>query len=406
MSGRKVVIKMRNLKKRFANNEMLYLAIILSLLRTDPDSLMSGLGSSNNQSGGGNDLYDSADQPFGDMWIQTQSHQDSFGFGLGGNDLSPRLHPKNYESMLERFHSEILDDLNNLGRYDRIRPCFGQPVEINAYVLNADQEQPDPNDGNNPDPRSSSPHHGESDHDSGISDTEAQMSSPSDSEDLEEIVYNPSIEAINAEDGDEMSDRDISRVSPMIMDQDDTLELDLGFAANPFDVLGAPDANLSEDFIPDEEDVVNQLIHIDDQLNYIDENLDEISDEFLHLDEQLAVHLQEEQVVTGSAGPDGASDDINVDLDEDLLLTEVDFAAQPFDDWLLDADRSLEEFAHLSDDVFSTGEHEKRPESGENKVRFDVYSIILHLTFSVWLQKSSNIDIINNYPVTCFVITY
>ena len=39
--------------------------------------------------------------------------------------------------------------------------------------------------------------------------------------------------------------------------------------------------------------VEDQLFHIDDQLITIDENLEEITDEFLHLDEQGATRSRE-----------------------------------------------------------------------------------------------------------------
>ena len=58
------------------------------------------------------------------------------------------------------------------------------------------------------------------------------------------------------------------------------------------DIIGTPNAipdtsqaELNDmEFAPDEEDVENQLMHIDDQLIRLDENIEDITD---HLDEQL-----------------------------------------------------------------------------------------------------------------------
>ena len=38
---------------------------------------------------------------------------------MGGLGPSPHLHPKSMESLLESVQADILDDLNNLGRYSR-----------------------------------------------------------------------------------------------------------------------------------------------------------------------------------------------------------------------------------------------------------------------------------------------
>ena len=83
-------------------------------------------------------------------------------------------------------------------------------------------------------------------------------------------------------------------------DNFDALFGDVDDSSNIFrdldDIIGAPnaagavtDAQPETDldnieFSPDEEDVENQLMHIDDQLIRLDENLEDITD---HLDEQL-----------------------------------------------------------------------------------------------------------------------
>ena len=73
----------------------------------------------------------------------------------------------------------------------------------------------------------------------------------------------------------------------------------------------------------------NELVHIDDQLITIEDNLDVITDEFLHLDEQLAVHIEGEEE------------------EDDLVLDPVAFDAVPYDEWMLDSGRDLEELSHV-----------------------------------------------------------
>ena len=50
-------------------------------------------------------------------------------------------------------------------------------------------------------------------------------------------------------------------------------------------MVDSPDLKTDDlEFSPDQEDVENQLMHIDDQLIRLDENIEDITD---HLDEQL-----------------------------------------------------------------------------------------------------------------------
>ncbi len=105
-------------------------------------------------------------------------------------------------------------------------------------------------------------------------------------------------------------------------------------------------------FVLDAEDVENELVHIDDQLITIEDSLDVITDEFLHLDEQLAVRLSDEEeeavaaaAVSASASASAAAPEID---EEDLLfLDPVDYEASPFDDWVVDSDRELQELAQV-----------------------------------------------------------
>jgi hypothetical protein len=69
-----------------------------------------------------------------------------------------------------------------------------------------------------------------------------------------------------------------------------------------------------------------------------------ISSEFLHLDEQLAVHMGEEEEAAAAAVVDHEDDDIvSASLAAAGLLVDPDVA--PFDDWLVDNDRGLDELA-------------------------------------------------------------
>ena len=36
-----------------------------------------------------------------------------------GDGMSPRIHPKSMDTLLEQHQAEILEDLNSLGRYSR-----------------------------------------------------------------------------------------------------------------------------------------------------------------------------------------------------------------------------------------------------------------------------------------------
>lgn len=346
---KKIVIKMRNLKKMLGN-ELLQLALMLSLMRVDPDSLLSSRQQSHYD---GN--YDSSDliNNGSDVWTQTR-FGDNLNFGGIGGDMSPRLHPKSMDSLLDRFQNEILDDLNSLGRYNRISSYQGIPVEISAYVVNT----PEPAVASSSSSSTTGANRPETDSDSGISDTEATPSnfgsdSESDKEDdraspegsrdeEEELLLLPvqEFEEIIVSDAQgEESNNNNNKT-----DED----VDLDSVVNPYDILEGP---VGPAFLPDPEDLENQLFQIDDQLITIDENLDEISDEFLHLDEQLAAHIDEE--------------DENAAAYFDTIDHLLDHGGpeqprtNPFDEWQMDSHRDLDEFFHLSEDLFTESEKEK-----------------------------------------------
>ncbi len=85
----------------------------------------------------------------------------------------------------------------------------------------------------------------------------------------------------------------------------------------------------------DPEDVENELVHIDDQLITIEDSLDVISDEFLHLDEQLAVHIEAEE------------ERQNIGDDDDPVLDPVAYDASPYDEWVVESDREIDELAQI-----------------------------------------------------------
>ncbi|XP_058801155.1 endoplasmic reticulum membrane sensor NFE2L1-like isoform X1 [Phymastichus coffea] len=110
---------MLNLKK-FYSDELLQLALILSLLRVDPDSYLGldiqtiGVGSLdlNNGSGWHTDSH-------------TIVHRPAF------------VHPKNLDSILLNYERDLFEDLNALGRYNRINAAHN---DIHAYLLNIDDK--------------------------------------------------------------------------------------------------------------------------------------------------------------------------------------------------------------------------------------------------------------------------
>lgn len=128
-NGKIKLIKMLCLKKVY-RDELLQLAILLSLLRVDRRSSL------------GYD-YDSSAIGVGIDDIQgwEQSHS------LVRRDI--QIHPKNLDSVLLNYEQQVFDDLNSLGRYNRINSV----QDVTAYLLNVDgnNEGNDMSDGNNTD---------------------------------------------------------------------------------------------------------------------------------------------------------------------------------------------------------------------------------------------------------------
>nr|CAD7445494.1 unnamed protein product [Timema bartmani]CAD7458192.1 unnamed protein product [Timema tahoe] len=104
------------LKKVYCD-ELLQLALILSLLRVDPDSYLG---------------YDVSD-------IGVNIHDLNVGTSWAyANSFAPHrtyVHPKNLDSILLNYEREMFEDLNALGRYNRINT---RSPDVTAYLLNVD----------------------------------------------------------------------------------------------------------------------------------------------------------------------------------------------------------------------------------------------------------------------------
>ena len=109
------------------SDELLHLALILSLIRVDPESYLGlGLGRSNLIRGNLHNIT------MGDTWAHAPSdfHR---GFMSNMPDI-PYLHPKSMEASLSQYQEELIEDLNDLGRYTSLLPPRG-PRTITAYLL-------------------------------------------------------------------------------------------------------------------------------------------------------------------------------------------------------------------------------------------------------------------------------
>ncbi|KZC05008.1 hypothetical protein WN55_04828 [Dufourea novaeangliae] len=109
--------------KKLYREELLQLALLLSLLRVDPESYLGldiqtiGVGSLdlNNGSGWHTDAH-------------TIVHRPMF------------VHPKNLDSVLLNYERDLFEDLNSLGRYNRMNSGLN---DIHAYLLNIEESTRD-----------------------------------------------------------------------------------------------------------------------------------------------------------------------------------------------------------------------------------------------------------------------
>ncbi|XP_020293710.1 uncharacterized protein LOC109859656, partial [Pseudomyrmex gracilis] len=109
--------------KKLYREELLQLALLLSLLRVDPESYLGldirtlnvgSLDLTNGSSGWHTD--------------HTIIHRPMF------------LHPKNPDSMLLNYQRDLFEELNSLGRYNRMNSGLNA---IHAYLLNIDESNID-----------------------------------------------------------------------------------------------------------------------------------------------------------------------------------------------------------------------------------------------------------------------
>jgi len=148
--------------------------------------------------------------------------------------------------------SKVLDDLTALGRFSDMN----HPLEISAYILtNAETN-------NNPLPLIMDyDDSGVSDVDSGEDNSgEDNLSSAASSPELEDAEWvqnEPPAEITNNYQG--LFETDES--SSIFRDLDDIIDME---------------------FSPDEEDVENQIMHIDDRLISLDENIEHLDEELIH----------------------------------------------------------------------------------------------------------------------------
>jgi len=283
---------MRSLKK-VRGDDLLKLALMLSLLKTDPQSY---LGWSSFQSVGdpGGSVIDTHTQAMQQTWRDWE---------LGE---SPRLHPKSLDSLLERHQQEILEDLNSLGRYSRLSSYGGLPVHISAYIVDTEQ--------------------GAFCHQDNLDDT------------------NTCEEDIEKEKNPEETEEEIE----MGMDLED-LECEtilLDNVVSPLSTVQGLDAVLGLT-PPPEEEVLNlgagqdaleaELVHIDEQLMNIEDDLGHIDEAFIMMDQQLAESISDD-VFTNDVFNNNAA---QLNLDE--LIKDDDL--NPFDDWQRDSLANIEDFA-------------------------------------------------------------
>jgi len=306
---KKIVIKMRNMKK-MVGDDLLKLALMLSLLKVDPQAY---LGWSSPQSSG--DPGGSSDS--GETWTQTMLHnpwiQDN------GITSAPSIHPKSLDSILERHQQEILEDLNSLGRYSRLSAYAGVPVHISAFIVDTDQG-----------PSCCQPEGGQDwgeESDSGISDT---AHSDSDDENIEK-EKNPE-ESEEEEVAMDLECETILFDSASPLSQVQGLDTVMGLTPPPENTL--LDLGAGQDALEAE------LVHIDEQLMNIEDDLGHIDEAFVMMDQQLAESISEDVY----DNPGFATDGFGLNLDT-LGVDSSGGLGNPFDEWQRDALADIEELA-------------------------------------------------------------
>jgi len=306
---KKIVIKMRSMKK-MVGDDLLKLALMLSLLKVDPQAY---LGWSSPQSSG--DPGGSVDS--GETWTQAMLHNP--WIPDNGITSAPSIHPKSLDSMLERHQQEILEDLNSLGRYSRLSAYAGVPVHISAFIVDTDQG-----------PSCCQPDGGQDwgeESDSGISDT---AHSDSDDENIEK-EKNPE-ESEEEEVAMDLECETILFDSASPLSQVQGLDTVMGLTPPPENTL--LDLGAGQDALEAE------LVHIDEQLMNIEDDLGHIDEAFVMMDQQLAESISEDVY----DNPGFATDGFGLNLDT-LGVDSSGGLGNPFDEWQRDALADIEELA-------------------------------------------------------------
>jgi len=313
---KRIVIKMRSFKKLYGG-DLLQLALLLSLLKVDPENYLGY--SPHWQS----DL--ASDVGAGPTWAQTQS----MFHDIWGDGMSPRIHPKSMDTLLEQHQAEILEDLNSLGRYSRLSQYAGVPVHISAYIV-------DTNSGDSPAPCDDN-HDQDNESDSGISDTN--------------------------HDSDQESTDDIEKEKQHDDDCDEDMECEtiLDNVAAPGDVLGLeaivgltppPEMHHQQEemlaYSAGQDALEAELVHIDEQLMHIEDDLGHIDEQFIMMDQQLAETISDDSMYEN----DVFSGAINHEADLSAIGGHV--GSNPFDDWQREAIAEMDDFVldNLNSDVF------------------------------------------------------
>lgn len=293
-----IVVKMRSYKK-LVSDDLLKLALFLSLLKVDPSSYLGNYSSPLS-------FFDPVGDNSGPAWTQTQA----MGPDPWGNDLgfSPSLNPKSMESLLEAHQHEIIEDLNNLGRYSRLSALSGLPVHISAYIVDTGDSNGCFGDTG-------------SDSDSGISDTAH--------DDSEEEYDSKAKEKASSSDEDVCDndmDMEVETVLENLVHNENLLGLNsiVGLTPPPEeDIAISPDLL---DLGTGQDALEAELVHIDEQLMNIEDDLGQIDETFLMMDHQIAQTISDDETFNHADAM--AAEDINLDALE---------PNNPFDDWERDA---------------------------------------------------------------------
>jgi len=278
----KIVIKMRSYKK-LINQDLLQLALIISLLKVDPDSYL-GL----NQGYG----YDSGG-----------------GVMLGEEPVSypsPVYPLKDPSQLIQRYQEDILHDLNTLGSFNRFSLYGDVPVQLSAYLVDTDQ------------PCADSGHH--TDSDSGISDTERDPGSPCSRTSAQSPVPedhfgrtqvpddrfgrsqeggygqasapdNDNAKMDQEEDGSDEGMLDLALDLEEGMFDDDGMMVEYG-PQIPQELI---QAGIPE--IDDHGAIQFELMHMEEQLANLDYNIEDLDEEFIKMDEEIALTFSQDDLV-------------------------------------------------------------------------------------------------------------